>query len=141
MQRVSIAGIPGAGNTTLARALADRLGVPHIELDALNHGPGWTEATPVELRDRVEAALSATTTGWVADGNYHRKLGDLIVSRVDTFVWIDLPLALSLSRIEFGLTRLSLSLRARRRPASRPCSRARCSRRRSSRTESARRRR
>jgi adenylate kinase family enzyme len=99
MRRVSVAGISGSGKTTLATALATRLGVPHIELDALHHGPDWTEATPAELRERVEAALAAAPDGWVADGNYESKLGDLIVSRADTFVWIDLPLALALVRI------------------------------------------
>jgi adenylate kinase family enzyme len=99
MQRISIAGSSGSGKTTLARQLAERLGVPHIELDALNHGPGWTEATPEQLRGRVEAALAAAPGGWVADGNYESKLGDLVVSRADTFVWLDLPLALSLARL------------------------------------------
>jgi adenylate kinase family enzyme len=99
VRRVSVAGISGSGKTTLARELAARLGVPHIELDALHHGPNWTEATPEELRERVEAALAAAPDGWVADGNYESKLGDLVVSRADTFVWIDLPLPVALGRI------------------------------------------
>src|SRR5512142_1642906 len=69
VRRVSVAGISGSGKSTLARALAERLGVPYVELDALNHGPNWTEATPEELRARVEAAFAAAPDGWVADGN------------------------------------------------------------------------
>jgi adenylate kinase family enzyme len=99
MQRVSIAGISGSGKTTLARALAAKLGVPHIELDALNHGPNWTEATAEQLRERVDAAMAAAPAGWVADGNYESKLGDVVFARADTFVWIDLSLALALARI------------------------------------------
>lgn len=99
MRRVSVAGISGSGKSTLARALAERLGLPYIELDALNHGPGWTEATPEELRARVEAAFAAAPDGWVADGNYESKLGDLVLSRADTFVWLDPPLPFALARI------------------------------------------
>lgn len=99
MRRVSVAGISGSGKSTVARALAERLGVPYVELDALNHGPSWTEATPEELRARVEAAFAAAPDGWVADGNYESKLGDLVVSRADTFVWLDPPLPLALARI------------------------------------------
>jgi adenylate kinase family enzyme len=99
VQRVSIAGISGSGKSTLGRALAQRLGVPYIELDGLNHEPDWTEASPEVLRERVEAAIAAAPEGWVADGNYESKLGDLVFSRVDTLVWLDLPLALCLLRI------------------------------------------
>jgi adenylate kinase family enzyme len=99
MRRVSVAGTSGSGKSTLGRALAGRLGVPYIELDALNHGPNWTEATPAELRRRVDEAMAAAPDGWVTDGNYESKLGDLVLSRADTLVWLDLPLALSLYRI------------------------------------------
>lgn len=99
LRRVSVAGIPGAGKTTFARALTARLGLPHVELDALHHGPGWQEATPDELRARVEAAFAAAPEGWIADGNYESKVGDLIVSRADTFVWLDMPLPLALGRV------------------------------------------
>ena len=51
MRRVAIvASASGSGKTTLGRELALRLDVPFHELDALNHGPGWTEATAEELR-------------------------------------------------------------------------------------------
>jgi shikimate kinase len=32
----------GAGKTTLGKEIAQRLGVPFVERDALRHGPNWT---------------------------------------------------------------------------------------------------
>jgi hypothetical protein len=77
--------------------VAARLGVPYVELDALNHGPGWSEASPDELRDRVRGALG--DHGWVVDGNYERKIGDLVVSQADLVVWLDVPLRVVLWRL------------------------------------------
>jgi adenylate kinase family enzyme len=87
-----------AGKTTLASELADRLGLPHVELDALHHGPNWQEATAEELRARIEAAL-APLEGWIVDGNYMNKLGTWLIDQADTIVWLDLPLRISLRRL------------------------------------------
>jgi hypothetical protein len=37
--------------------------------------------------------------GWVLDGLYQRKIGDLILGRADTLVWLDQPLPLVLWRL------------------------------------------
>jgi hypothetical protein len=63
--------------------------VPHVELDALNWGPNWTDVSAEVLRARVEQALSSS--GWVVDGSYHGKLGDSVLERADFIVWLDLP--------------------------------------------------
>jgi len=98
VRRVCIlASASGSGKTTLGRALADRLGVPFHELDALHHGAGWTEATPSELRDRVEPLVASDA--WVIDGAYRGKIGDLVLERADTVVWLDLPRRLWLPRL------------------------------------------
>jgi adenylate kinase family enzyme len=96
-RKVAVVGASGSGKSTLAATVAERLAVPYIELDALNHGPGWTEASADELRDRVRVALG--DHGWVADGNYERKLGDLVVSQADLVVWLDVPLRVVLWRL------------------------------------------
>ena len=98
MRRVSVIGTAsGCGKTTVGRALAKRLGVPFVELDALNHGPGWVEATPAELRAKVEPLLVGE--GWVIDGGYQGKLGDLVLEAADTVVWLDLPMHTWLPRL------------------------------------------
>ena len=85
MKRVCVvASASGSGKTTFGRALARRLGLPFHELDALNHGPGWVEATAAELRARVEPLVAADE--WVIDGAYRGKLGDLILGRADALI-------------------------------------------------------
>src|SRR5262249_51570773 len=84
--RGSVTGISGSGKSTFARALAERLGVPYVELDALHHGPGWSETPADEFRRRVEEAIAAAPDGWVIDGNYRQKLDDLVLGAADTLV-------------------------------------------------------
>jgi adenylate kinase family enzyme len=92
-----LASASGCGKTTVGRELARRLGVPFVELDALHHGPAWTEATADDLRAQVEPTLEGN--GWVIDGGYQGKLGDLVLSAADTVVWLDLPIRTWLPRL------------------------------------------
>jgi adenylate kinase family enzyme len=103
-RRVVVKGGSGSGKTTLAAELARRLGVPHVELDALHHGANWQEASAAELAARVEAALD-DGRGWVVDGNYEGKLGTLVLDRADLVVWLDLPLRIKLGRLWRRTTR------------------------------------
>ena len=88
MQRISVVGNSGSGKTTAARQLAALLDVPHVELDAIFHQPGWQELPTAEFRDRV--ARRTQEPAWVIDGNYN-AVRDLVWSRADTVVWLDLP--------------------------------------------------
>src|SRR5918995_1122764 len=95
MRRINVVGMTCCGKTTLAAALAARLGVPHVELDALFWGPEWTPVPEKTFRGRVADALSAD--GWVADGGY-QMARDIIWGRADTVVWLDYPLRVILRR-------------------------------------------
>ena len=88
VRRVSVVGTSGSGKSTLAGQLADILGVPHLELDAVHHQPDW-EPLPTDEFRRVVAARAAAG-GWVIDGNYS-SVRDLVWARADTVVWLDLP--------------------------------------------------
>ncbi len=93
MRRVVIVGNSASGKTTLARALAARLGVAHIELDALFHGPGWTPTPPQQFCTALHLALDGadrSAGGWVVCGNYSEVRAGLW-ARADTIVWLDLP--------------------------------------------------
>ncbi len=89
MRRVLVMGCSGAGKSTFATALAARLGVPYVSLDALFWQPGWVEPDKAEFAAKVVAA--AEGEDWVIDGNYISHGGDIRRSRADTVCWFDLP--------------------------------------------------
>lgn len=81
-----MAGTSGSGKTTLARRLADVLDAPHIEIDALFHGPDWT---PREGFVRDVDAFSRSAA-WVTEWQY-KVVRELLADRCDLAVWLDLP--------------------------------------------------
>jgi adenylate kinase family enzyme len=98
LRRVAvIASASGNGKTTVGRALAERLGVPFVELDSLVHGPNWTEISDEELTRLVEPVIARD--GWVIDGGYRGKIGNLVLDSADSIVWLDLPIRVWLPRL------------------------------------------
>lgn len=104
-RRVVIAGVSGTGETTLARRVESALDIPHTELDGLFHGPGW-QPRP-SFRADVETLVAGEA--WVAEWQY-QDARPLLLARVDTFVWLDLPTWLSM----FSLVRRTLRRALRR---------------------------
>lgn len=95
-RRINVIGTSGAGKSRFARAVAARLGYSCVELDALNWGAGWVQATPEVMRARVAAAVAGER--WVIDGNYSVSR-DLLWGRADTVVWLDFSRAVVTWRV------------------------------------------
>jgi adenylate kinase family enzyme len=85
-RRINVVGTTGSGKTTVAEAIAARLGMEHVELDALFWRPGWGETPDDEFLPRVDEATSGER--WVVDGNYSRTR-PIVWPRADTIVWLD----------------------------------------------------
>ena len=93
-------GNSGSGKTTVAARLARALDADLVELDALNWEPGWValnESDPKELERRFRAATEGER--WVAAGSYTRLCQRAFWPRLDTIVWLDLPLRLCVWRL------------------------------------------
>lgn len=95
MERINVVGTSCSGKTTLALALARRLDLPCIELDALFWGPGWEPVPPELFRSRVADAVAGDR--WVLDGGYS-TVRPFIWKRADTVVWLDYSMPLVLGR-------------------------------------------
>jgi adenylate kinase family enzyme len=88
VQRISVVGNSGSGKSTLARRVAAALDIPHLELDAVFHQPGWQPLETGEFQRRV--AEFTAGPAWVVDGNYS-KVRDIVWGRADTVIWLDPP--------------------------------------------------
>lgn len=96
MHRAVILGTSGAGKSTVARALGDAHRLPHVDLDDLATGT-YPPITGAAFVSRVREV--AERPDWIIDGDYQRTLGDLVLSRAEVAVWLDLPLRVSLARM------------------------------------------
>ena len=91
--RIHVVGNSSSGKSTLAARLADALDAPLVELDAINWQPGWVglNATdPEEFKRRIREATHGER--WVVAGSYSKFSQETFWPRLDTVVWLDLPL-------------------------------------------------
>lgn len=92
--RVAIAGVAGAGKSTLARQLAAALDLPYTELDALHWGPEWTPRPT--FMDDVRALVARDR--WITEWQY-RSVRPIIAERATVLLWVDPPFRVTLARV------------------------------------------
>ncbi len=92
-RRIHVMGNTSAGKSTLGARLASALDVPFVELDALNWEPGWVGLNATnseEFERRIQEATAGD--GWVVAGSYTGFSQRVFWPRLQTVVWLDLPL-------------------------------------------------
>ena len=109
MERILIIGCPGAGKTTFALQLAEKLQLPLIHLDNLYWKQDWKhwerELFDKALQDCLEAPQ------WIMDGNFNRTIPQRL-KYCDTVFFLDFPTITCLA----GITRRTLQNLGRARP-------------------------
>lgn len=96
MRRILVIGSGGAGKSTLARELGERLRLPVIHLDTYYWQAGWIETPKDEWSTRVSGLLAGDA--WVMDGNYSGTF-DIRMAAADTVIFLDLPRRVCLWRV------------------------------------------
>jgi adenylate kinase family enzyme len=124
-RRIRVVGVSGSGKTRLARALAGRLGLAHLELDAVFWDADWRFRDLGQARALLDDFVAAHPGGWVVDGNWTSRLEGRLEppDGVDLVVWLDHSRPLVMWRVvtrtlRRGLTRQELWHGNRERPAS-----------------------
>ncbi|HEV2650153.1 MAG TPA: MATE family efflux transporter [Rhizomicrobium sp.] len=93
--RIVVLGGAGAGKSTLARAIGEKLVLPVVHLDRLVIGPGWRRIDNGTARRQLADAL--TPGHWVVEGVYP-ALQDITLPDADLVVWIEQPALVRLFR-------------------------------------------
>ncbi len=94
-------GASGAGITTLGRALADALAIPHHETDDYYWcptAPPYREKRSVADRLRLMEELFLGRLDWVLSGSLE-SWGDSIVPLLDLVVFLSAPVEVRLMRL------------------------------------------
>ncbi len=96
-------GAPGAGTTTVGKALAERLGCPFFDTDDVywfteDALPYRRKRNPDHRRQILSERL-ASSESWVLSGSLC-GWGDVFIPQFDLVVWRWLPAALRIPRIE-----------------------------------------
>lgn len=86
MERILIIGCGGAGKSTLARQLGEKLNIPVVHLDQLFWKPGWVERSDEEFDVILEQKLEKPK--WIMDGNFNRTMPKRL-EKCDAVIYLD----------------------------------------------------
>ena len=110
---IQVVGGTGSGKSTFSAKLAAKLEVAHIELDDLFWLDNWQESTGDEFRKKISTAIDGAPDGWVMDGSYSRYTKGVIDDKIDTLIYLDIPIYITIPRIIFRSLMDSLAGRVR----------------------------
>ena len=99
--KIHITGASGSGTSTLARALAGRLGCAHLDTDAffwMPTDPPFTTKRPAEDRLALLKAAMDKADGWVNSGSL-TGWGDPLIPSFDLVVLLYVPPDVRLARL------------------------------------------
>ncbi len=94
MKKIIIIGCPGAGKSTFARKLRDKLGIELFYLDRIYHKADRTTISREEFD--AELANIMKKDKWIIDGNYQRTI-PIRLQNCDTVFLLDFPLETCIS--------------------------------------------
>lgn len=92
-RRIHVIGNSCSGKSALGVRLAHTMGVPFIELDSLNWESDWVglnAINPEEFERRITEATAGD--GWVVAGSYTGFSQRTFWPRLQTVIWLDLPM-------------------------------------------------
>ena len=95
----------GSGKTTLAKDLAKRYMLTHIQSDKCKFGAKWKRYSPEEYEQRMLDAIKESNSRYVVEGTYNdvknekqTELFDKIIADSDLIIWNDIPLFIAVWR-------------------------------------------
>ena len=99
-RRIHVMGNSCSGKSVFGERLAGALQVPFVELDALNWQPGWVGLNETDP-ERFESLIAKATAGdaWVVAGSYSSFSQRVFWPRLETVIWLDLPMHLLVWRV------------------------------------------
>ena len=87
MERIMIIGCGGAGKSTLARQLGEKLNLPVVHLDQIWWAPGnWQHLEREEFDKLLKAEVEKPQ--WILDGNFNRTI-EVRLEECDTVIYLD----------------------------------------------------
>ncbi|MCM3612196.1 topology modulation protein [Planococcus sp. MERTA32b] len=109
MKKIIVCGVSaGAGKSTFARKLGEKIGMPVHHLDSYYWKAGWVEREKEEFRDKQRQLVKEDA--WIIEGNYGSSM-EIRLAEADTFIYLELPLRVCLYRalkrwvLNYGKTR------------------------------------
>jgi len=86
--RVFIIGTMGSGKTTLAKSIANKLGIKHNSLDDIYWTRKYTKKRSPEKRERLVKKIIKNKK-WVIEGVFQSWVGE-IAKKADLIIWLNL---------------------------------------------------
>jgi adenylate kinase family enzyme len=101
-RRIHVAGAPGGGTTTIGRALATHLAIPHFDADDfywIPTNPPYRQPRPRQDRVRLMQELFLDRDAWVFSSGKIQAWAPEIVPSIDLIAFLDVPTGIRLERL------------------------------------------
>lgn len=101
-RRVHVAGAPGGGTTTIGRALATRLAIPHFDADDfywMPTNPPYRQVRPRPDRVRLMRELFLDRDAWVFSSGNIEAWAPEIVPSIDLIAFLIVPTETRMTRL------------------------------------------